>query len=59
MKVGDLVKYRDPFPDAYDQPSERGLVLRDIGCGSVHVALFTGECIIADQKNLEVISESG
>jgi len=58
MKIGDLVKYHDPFPDTDDLPPERGVILHSIGCGSFHVVLFTGECIIATQKNLELISES-
>ena len=58
MKVGDLVKYCDPYPDVDDLPPECGLILRCSARGSFHVALFTGECIIATQKNLELISES-
>ena len=57
MKAGDLVLYRDPYPDTDDQEPEMGVIVRT-KLNRARVVLFTGEQIVAAPEHFEVISES-
>ena len=41
MKAGDLVLYRDPYPDVDDQEPEMGVIVRT-KLNRARVVLFTG-----------------